>query len=198
MNKLVTTIIILAILAISLASCAQPDSRATAQAQLDELSGAEIAASLIGGASIEAIGGELWAVDKAVFSQPGAFALLNDVQRIAVFVSPAGQTASGATYYMAAWIDTSTLRLLDGTTELIELGIHPSQLATREDIVSQLRSRGFVELTSATAPTLIASLRMAMVFLKGLGSTISDVIIAPAYPLTNPWWCGDDCIQIDG
>jgi hypothetical protein len=153
-----------------------------ALAQVGE--GERVAVALVGAQSIEAVSGALWAVDRAVFSQPGAWAMLDQANHIAWFFAPAGKTASGATYYIGAAVDTARLVLVNGSTVLGEYGIDPRAMSTREEIERLLVARGFVRLTPAVDPTLVSSLRLAMSFIKNLGTTLSDVLVIPAYMLT--------------
>jgi hypothetical protein len=180
-------IIILVICISILATGCTPDRgpQQTAVAALAQVGeGERVAVALVGAQSIEAVSGALWAVDRAVFSQPGAWAMLDQANHIAWFFAPAGKTASGSSYFIGAAVDTARLVLVNGSAVLGEYGIDPRAMSTREEIERLLVARGFVRLTPAVAPTLVSSLRLACSFLKNLGTTISDVLVIPAYMLT--------------
>jgi hypothetical protein len=154
-----------------------------ALAQVGE--GERVAVALVGAQSIEAVSGALYAVDKAVFSQPGAWAMIDQANHIAWFFAPAGKTASGSPYFIGAAVDTARLVLVNGNSILVDYyGIDPRAMTNREEIERLLVARGFVRLTPAVAPTLVSSLRLACSFLKNLGTSISDVMVIPIYMLT--------------
>jgi hypothetical protein len=170
--------------------------RSQAQEVLD---GQLAAAALVGAQTVQQAQPELYAIAQWVGKVPGAFMFVNDCQQLAVFIAPAGKTAAGVTYYMAGWIDTAHVALVDGTRQMVDLGIDPRKVHTLEDITNALRSRGFVEMTAAAAPTLYAALKLAIGFIRSMGSTISDVIVAPAFTLATPPWCmehPESCVQV--
>jgi len=141
------------------------------------------------------------AVNAVLTAQPGAYALINDAQNLAIFISPAGKNAQGVQYYLYGVINTSRTCLVDAQRALVGLGIDSSKLGTLEELKTVLRSRGFEELTPASAPALIGVLRLGMGFLRSLGGAISDALVVPAIMLTPeqlyPWCDGANCQTIE-
>lgn len=182
--------------AVIVTSCGdQPNTRATLESvrsQAQQAIDARMAAIiLVGGQTLQDTAPQLWALEKAINSCPGAFAYFNDLHHMAVFISPGGKAASGSMYFFAAWIDTSSVALVDATRQMVDYGIDPKKINNLEDMINALRSRGFVELTATRAPMLIATLRLAVGFIKSLGGTISDVLVLPVGVFTpemmQPW-----------
>jgi hypothetical protein len=163
--------------------------------------------TLENGASYGDITPDVIAVNAVLTAQPGAYALINNAQNLAIFISPAGTNAQGVTYYLYGVINTSRTCLVDAERALVGLGIDSSKLRTLEELKTVLRSRGFEELTPATAPALIATLRLAMGWLKTKGAeaaagmrnlglqNLSQLLVVPTLLLTpemlNPY-CGEE------
>lgn len=200
------TFVIFLLFALLLSGCAAPDTRTQAtmdavkERAREAVEGKIAAMGLVGSNSLQNVAPDLWAINKAVTSQPGAYMLLNDVQQLAVFIAPGGKTAAGLTYYFTGFIDVSKTAIVDANRQLASLGIDP-QTKTLEEMLAALRSRGFTELTPVVAPTLVATLRLGLAFMKQLGTTISDVLIVPTFMFTPetlyPWCDGDNCQQIE-
>ena len=186
------------LLSILITSCSTPDrgAQATTTALYDT---ARIA--LDGritkqpGQSYDSLTPEAIAISAVLTAQRGAFALVNDAEHLAVFLTPAGKNGTGATYYLYAIVNTSRTCLVNANWVLDELGIDRLNMRTLDDLTRELRYRGFVELTPAVAPTLLATLRLGIGFLRSLGTSISDIIVIPALMLTpeqlSPW-CGHE------
>jgi len=171
------------LLALLITSCAQPNTEATRAKAA--------AVTLLGANTLQTATPELYAISKVVSSSPGAFMLFDDCARIAVFISPGGQTANGTIYYFAAFVDTVHTALIDANNTLIDFGIDPQKITTLEEMRTALRSRGFEELAPTTLPTLYGALKLGLGFIRSLGGTITDIMIMPTYMLTPdmlfPW-----------
>lgn len=206
-----TRLVMVALLfALLLLGCVTPDrkTQATVNAVYEQ---ARIATNgtftLENGASYADITPDVIAVNAVLTTQPGAYALINNAQNLAIFISPAGTNAQGVTYYLYGVINTSRTCLVDAERALVGLGIDSSRLRTLEELKTVLRSRGFEELTPATAPALIATLRLAMGWLKTKGAeaaagmrnlglqNLSQLLVVPTLLLTpemlNPY-CGEE------
>jgi hypothetical protein len=181
-------------------SCSRsPDTHATLAAfsdtARDALAGEAEAVALVGANTLNDVQPELYAI--AHYGAPGAFAYISDSSHLAVFISNGGKGAAGNAYYFVAWVNTSTMTLVNAGKELIGLGLDPSRLQTLENYTNALRTRGFIELTPANAPFVLATLRAALNFISTLGGATVDLIVAPVFPLTNPAWCPDGgCVGI--
>jgi hypothetical protein len=140
------------------------------------------------------------AANAATTAQPYAGAYLNDCQHLAIFI-----TQGSGQYYILTVIDTAHNAILGADRQLVELGIDATG-QTMEEMIAALRARGFERIPPGAAPTLFATIKLAVRFLstngarlvtgvKGLGSTLSDVIIVPAVLLTpemlSPWFDAD-------
>ena len=126
---------------------------------------------------------------------PGAYAYFSEAQQVAVFMTPA-ENSAGTTYLLAAIVDTQHVYLMDASSKFAEWGI-TGKIAMSE-LVACLKARGFIELTGSTAPTLIATLRLAYGYLRTqgakalvattkLGGAI-ELMVMPA-GLISPSWC---------
>lgn len=207
-NIYTKTLMIFCLFALLLSSCTNSGARATTVALYEQ---ARIATNgtltLENGASYADITPDVLAVNAVLTAQPGAYALINSAQNLAIFIAPAGANAQGVQYYLYSVINTTRTCLVDAERALVGLGIDSSKLRTLEELKTVLRSRGFEELTPATAPTLIASLRLAMGWLKSRGAqavagvrnldlqNLSQLLVVPAILLTpeqlNPF-CGNE------
>lgn len=178
---IITTII----LALVITSCNAPGAQATTTALYDT---ARIAVdgriTMQPGQSFDSLAVDAVAINAVLTAQRGAFALVNDAQHLAVFLTPAGKNGNNATYYLYAVVNTSRTCLVNANWVLDELGIDRQKLQTLDDLTRALRARGFTELTPAVAPTLLATLRLGIGFLRSLGTSISDIIVVPALMLT--------------
>jgi len=212
-NIFTKTLIITLLFALLLSACGKvPDKKSAATMESVISTAQEALDELTRKAAPEAYATELWAINAVVAVQPGAFAYLNELKGIAVFMAPAGQTAEGVTYYLSAWINTTHVYIMDGSRAMVDLGINPAKIVTLDDITEALRARGFTQLTEVSAPTLIATLRLAMGLLKSkgaqviagvaaVGGYISDFIVIATYGMTPELlypWCEDGaCVTIE-
>lgn len=151
--------------------------------------------SLENGANYGDITAAAVAVNAVLTSQASAYALYNDAQHLAVFLSPAGTNAQGVQYYLYGVINTSRTCIVDAQRVLAGLGIDSSKLRTLDELKDALRAHGFSELNPVAVPTLIATLRLATGFLRTMGGTLSDVLVVPAIMLSPEQmlpFCGDE------
>lgn len=184
-------VMIFLMFALIVSACAtgQPDTQATVSAVYDAgMVAAKVKPSgqvyLLNGATIGDITPAMLAVSAVTTGQQGAFMLLNRGSQIAVFISPAGNVAGKAQAYLFAFVDVSKTALLSANRMLYEFGIDTQDIHSLEDLTVRLRNRGFEQLAPASVPTLYASLRLGVAFLKSLGGTITDLILVPAVLLT--------------
>jgi hypothetical protein len=190
--------------ALLFSGCTAPDrhTQATMDAVYEQ---ARIATNgtvtLENGASYTDITASAVAVNAVLTAQPGAYALYNDAQHLAVFLSPAGTNAQGVQYYLYGVINTSRTCIVDAQRILTGLGIDSSKLRTLDELKEALRAHGFSELNPVAVPTLIATLRLGMGFLRSLGGALSDVLVVPAIMLMPeqiyPFCNSDNCQTID-
>jgi hypothetical protein len=186
-NIYTRTLMIFLLFALLFSACGEAKPALTDIARINDDGSVE----LVGGGTLDRIAPEAIAINAVLTIQRGAFALINEGQHIAVFIAPGGQTANGTNFYFSAFINTSRVALVDARRQLQMLGIDSAKIQTLQQMVNALKEQGFEELTCATTPTLIATLRLGMGFLRSIGSTISDVLVVPAVMLTPemmyPW-----------
>jgi hypothetical protein len=158
------------------------------------------AMGLIGSNSLQAVAPDLYAINR-VISSGGGIAFFNDAQKIAVFMSPAGKTTTGEMYYLMGVVDTAKVAIVDAQRQLGLMGM--GEVKTLSELKAGLRANGFTELVATSCPTVIATLRLAMGFLRSMGTSISHVLVVPAIMLTPEMlspWCLDgtvNCQQIE-
>jgi hypothetical protein len=129
---------------------------------------------------------------------------------VAVFVAQGGAASNGSPYTFIGFVNVTHNYIIDPAKAMSGLGIDFSQIKSLTELKAVLRNNGFDELTEKTAPTLLATIRLAMGYLKTLGvgisttlgATISDVLVVPAGLLTpeyyNPWCqTGKGCQYIE-
>jgi len=166
------------------------------------------AAQLIGSKDLQSAAPALWAINTAAtVITPGTFMVINKAKDVAIFVAQGGTAMNGSPYTFIGFVNVTHNYLVDPARAMGELGIDFSQIKSLTELKAILRNNGFDELTEKTAPTLLATIRLAMGYLKTLGvgisttlgSTISDVLVVPAGILTpeffNPWCEGEKGCQ---
>lgn len=180
-----------------LTACTPPRTgpQKTAQAVMlsaeQALEGKEALAGLgiVGAQALDEAMPSLVAIDQVLAGSKGAWMFFDACGKIAVFVSNAGKSASGAYYYFVGWVDVARGQLIDGGEVLSAYGIDFGRIKTFEDLETTLRQRGFVRLTPAAMPTLAATLKAALSFVKSIGSI--TLFVAPGEMLTpemlNPY-----------
>jgi hypothetical protein len=151
--------------------------------------------------SLSSIAPDMIAISAVITAQRGAFMLFNDCQHLAIFISPAGQAAGKVQYYLYTFVDTSRNAILSANRMMSELGIDADDIKNLEDLTGQLKTHGFEKLAPASIPTLYATLRLGLAFLRTLGSTISDILVIPAIMLAPDQlypFCGsgNSCLSI--
>lgn len=193
------------IVAILLSSCQMPQTsgQATAEAVMNQ---AEIAVGrdalvglgVVGMQALDEAMPSLVAIDKVLAGSKGAWMFFDACSKVAVFVSQAGKDATGAMFYFAGYVDVAKGKLIDGSI-LSQYGIDFSKIKTFEDFETALRQRGFVRMSPAYMPTLAATLRAALSFVKSIGSV--TIFVAPGEMLSpemlNPY-CMDgsmNCLE---
>jgi hypothetical protein len=169
------------------------------------------ALDLVGDRTLQEAAPALWAIDQAsVVMAPGAFMLLNQNREIAIFIAQGGLAPNGSPYTFVGVIDTAHNCIVDATRQFSLLNVDLSNVKTIDELKAVLKNRDFVELTEKTAPTILATIRLALGFLKTvgvgiattMGTTISDVLVVPAGVLTPEFyypWCdqGKGCQIIE-
>ena len=173
-------------------SCDRTPARQTEAATLDL---ARIAldgqVTMSNGRGLDSITPEAIAINAVMTGQRGAFALLNEGRHLAIFIAPGGQAPGGATWFISATVNTSRVALVDTRRQLQLMGIDSAKIQTLQQMVSALKSNGFTELTCAATPTLIATLKLGIGYLRSIGGTLSDMLVVPSYMLTpeqlQPW-----------
>lgn len=195
------TFVIFLLFALLVSACAAPNRKTqeTMQAVKDNareaVEGKIAAMGLVGSNSLQAVAPDLYAINR-VISSGGGIAFFNDAQKIAVFMSPAGQTATGEIYYLMGVVDTAKVAIVDAQRQLGLMGM--GEVKTLSELKAGLRANGFTELVATSCPTVIATLRLAMGFLRGIGTSISHVLIVPVIIFTPDMlypWCEDSEIN---
>jgi hypothetical protein len=212
-NPFIRTILIFLLFALLLTSCKpvkNPDYQ-TVRSQAATLAADQQAAmDLVGDKTLQEAAPALWAIEQASMLAPGAFMVVNRVKDVAIFVAQGGLAPNGSPYTFIGFIDTAHNCIVDATRQSALLKIDFTQIKTLTELKDLLRSKGFVELTEETAPSLLMVIRLALGYLKsvgagisqGVGATISDVLVVPAIMLTPEYyfpWCdrGKGCQTIE-
>jgi sucrose-6-phosphate hydrolase SacC (GH32 family) len=157
------------------------------------------ATALVGAQQLDAVLPQLIAIENNLAGAKGSWMFLDACDKIAVFVTQAGKSASGAMIYFAGTVDVKSGKLVDTANVLADYGIDFRKINTLEDMETALRSRGFSRMVPAAVPMLYQTLNMALSFIKSLGGSAIQILVVPGIMLTpeelNPY-CGHemDCI----
>lgn len=119
-----------------------------------------------------------------------ALMYFRDADHIAFFVTT-GQR--GAMFLTA--IDTNCTAIVDASAKLEQFGINLDNVHSLTQLERLLKDNKFEELTTEQIPTVIATLRLAIAWMKsqggrvvagigGAGATISDILAVPAWSLS--------------
>lgn len=169
----------------------------------------QAAINLVGDHTLEEIATELWAIDKASMLAAGTFMMFNGSRDIAIFVAQGGAAANGTPYVYIGTINMVNNAIVDANQVFKNLNIDMNQVRTLEQLKAVLKNNGFSELTATAVPTLLATIRLGLRYMKtaavaavDVGSkTITDILVIPVFMLTPEMmypWCqtGQGCQYI--
>jgi hypothetical protein len=121
---------------------------------------------------------------------PDAFMVYNSAKDLAVYAAPI--TNAGVTAWQVTFLDTARVAIVSSERIIGELGGVPSEIKTVGEMKAFLSGAGFKEVSvlGAMMAEVTSSARLAMGFLRSIGSYNVTIVVIPGYffdPAVNPF-----------
>jgi len=140
----------------------------------------------------QAVAVDILVINAVLSKLPDTKMLYNQAKELAVYAAPMSKNTAGLTTWRYVFIDTAHVAICDFAQTITKLGGNPTELNTIKTLNAFLSGAGFKEVSTEAAviAALVQSSRLAVGFLRSLGSTTIEVIVVPAYfftPEVNPF-----------